>query len=150
MMTLQITCPNCKSSVDVYAADHTSETQCDICQHEIELKFTPKHAESILEQCPVCERKDFFVQKDFNRVIGVSLFVVAAILSIWTYGVSLIALYLVDLLLFRKLKFVAVCYKCSTIFRGVKNLSSIHEFNHEMHDRIVYSDHDFEGKPLDH
>jgi hypothetical protein len=150
MMTLQITCPNCKSSVDVYADDHEVVTDCGVCGHHIPLKFTAAHAQAKLESCPVCERQDFYKQKDFNRIIGVSLFVIAAILSIWTYGLTLIALYLVDLFLFRKLNMVAVCYKCSTNFRGIANMGQIHDFNHEMHDRIVYSDHDFKGKPLSH
>ena len=148
MMTLQITCPECKSSVDVYADNHDVTTECSICHHQIDLKFTPSHAAGALESCPVCERQDFYKQKDFNRIIGVSLFVIAAIVSIWTYGIALIVLYLVDLFLFRKLTMVAVCYKCSTNFRGISNMAQIHEFNHEMHDRIVYSDHDFKGKPL--
>jgi hypothetical protein len=93
---------------------------------------------------------DFYKQKDFNRKIGVFLFVVAAILSIWTYGLSLVALYLVDLFLFRKLSLVGVCYKCRTNFRKISNIQEIREFDHEMNDRIVYSDHDFKGKPLSH
>ena len=75
---------------------------------------------------------------------------VAAILSIWTYGLSLVGLYILDLFFYKKLPFVAACYKCSTNFRKVKNIGEIPNFDHEMHDRIVYSDHDFKGKPLSH
>jgi hypothetical protein len=113
--------------------------------------FSPQLSQSgRLDICPCCGRKDFFKQKDFNRKMGVVFYVIAAILSIWTYGLSLLALYLVDLFLFRRVGDVASCYKCETLFRQISNMDSILGFNHEMHDRIVYSDHNFEGKSLEH
>lgn len=150
MMEIQITCKECGSSVDVVPTMDASKAHCDVCGHDTAVKFTPAHMEGRLEVCPVCERQDFYKQKDFNRKIGVALFVIAAILSIWTYGLSLVALYLVDLLLFRKLALVAICYKCQTNFRSLANMADIRDFDHEMNDRIVYSDHDFKGKPISH
>jgi len=150
MMNVQVTCPNCKSSIELVPDQNAHKVECDICQHVVDLKFTQNHLESVLKECPVCERQDFYQQKDFNRKIGVALFIIAAILSIWTYGMSLVALYLVDLFLFRKLSTVAICYKCQTNFRQIANMSEIRPFDHEMNDRIIYSDHDFKGKPLSH
>jgi len=150
MMTVQITCPECGSGINVLPSVEADKVQCDICHRTQSVIFNKSHEEGTLQDCPVCQRKDFYTQKDFNRKIGVSLFVIAAILSIWTYGMSFIVLYLFDLLLFKKLGLVAVCYKCQTNFRGVVNTREIEGFNHEMNDRIVYSDHDFEGKPLAH
>lgn len=63
---------------------------------------------------------------------------------------SLVVLYLADLFLFKRLSLVAICYKCKTNFRRVENISDIRDYDHEMNDRIVYSDHDFKGKPLSH
>jgi hypothetical protein len=150
MMEVQITCKDCGSSIEVLPDQTAQKVQCDVCQHVVDVKFNAEHEHSVLKECPVCDRMDFYKQKDFNRKIGVLLFVVAAILSIWTYGLSLVALYLVDLFLFRKLAMVAICYKCQTNFRKVKNIDEIRDFDHEMNDRIVYSDHDFKGKPLSH
>lgn len=150
MMEVQITCSNCGSSVEVLPDQHASKVDCGICNHVMDVKFTPVHEQGILQDCPICSRQDFYKQKDFNRIVGVSLFVIAAILSIWTYGLSLVALYLVDLFLFRKLALVAICYKCKTNFRKVSNMAEIRDYDHEMNDRIVYSDHDFKGKPLSH
>ncbi len=150
MMEVQITCPSCKSSVEVLPDHLASKVSCDVCQHVINVQFTKDQEEGILKECPVCTRMDFYKQKDFNRKIGVILFVIAAILSIWTYGLSLVVLYLLDLFLFRKLAVVAICYKCQTNFRRVKNIIEIRDFDHEMNDRIVYADHDFKGKPLSH
>ena len=150
MMEIQITCTNCGSSIDVEPNHLAHKAECDVCQHVQDVKFTTELEQGILKECPVCSRQDFYKQKDFNRKIGVALFVIAAILSIWTYGISLIALYLVDLFLFRRLALVAICYKCKTNFRQVANIQDIRDYDHEMNDRIVYSDHDFKGKPLSH
>lgn len=149
-MEVQITCTNCGSSVEVVPEVSAKKVKCEVCEHVQDVHFTHEHEEGILKECPVCTRQDFYKQKDFNRVIGVTLFVIAAILSIWTYGLSLVVLYLLDLFLFRRLALVAICYKCRTNFRRLKNMNEIRDFDHEMNDRIVYSDHDFKGKPLSH
>jgi hypothetical protein len=150
MMSVQITCPNCTSSVEIHPDHLAHKAECTVCSHSIDVKFTSDHEHGILKECPICSRQDFYKQKDFNRKIGVVLFVIAAILSIWTYGMSLVALYLVDLFLFKKLALVAICYKCQTNFRHLTNMAEIRDYDHEMNDRIVYSDHDFKGKPLSH
>lgn len=159
MMTVQFTCQKCGSSVHVYPEVSASKIHCDVCQHEQEVKFDKNHEEGILKDCPCCGRKDFYSQKDFNRKLGVILFVMAAVVStvlLW-YGINplwylstFIFLYAIDFVLFRRLNVIAICYKCTTVFRNVKNIEEIHGFNHEMNDRIVYSDHDFGGKHLDH
>lgn len=150
MMSVQITCPKCTSSVEIHPDHEAHKAECSVCQHSIDVKFNSEHEHGILKECPVCSRQDFYKQKDFNRKIGVVLFVIAAILSIWTYGMSLVALYLVDLFLFKKLALVAICYKCQTNFRNLTNMAEIRDYDHEMNDRIVYSNHDFKGKPLSH
>jgi hypothetical protein len=150
MMEVQITCSSCGSGIEVVPDQAATKVNCDICKHVQDVHFTHEHEQGILKECPVCTRQDFYKQKDFNRIIGVALFIVAAILSIWTYGISLVVLYLCDLFLFRKLSMVAICYKCRTNFRKVLNMNDIYDYDHEMNDRIVYSDHDFKGKPLSH
>ncbi len=150
MMTVTLTCSECGSAVNIHPDTSANTAQCRVCSHEIDVKFNADHENNILKDCPHCERKDFYSQKDFNRKIGVILFVIAAVLSIWTYGISFIVLYAFDFLLFRKLAKVAICYKCNTVFRNIANIDEIHEFNHEMNDRIIYADHDFGGKPLEH
>lgn len=150
MMNVTLTCDECGSAIDVYPSKEAGIAKCTICGSENKVNFNEDHENSTLKDCPKCGRKDFYSQKDFNRKIGVILFVIAAIFSIWTYGISFIVLYLFDLLLFSKLRYIAICYKCNTIFRQVENIKDIPGFDHEMNDRIIYSDHDFGGKPLNH
>ena len=158
-MTVQFTCKNCGSGIHVYPSTEASKIVCDVCQLEQPVHFTKEHEEGTLKDCPGCERMDFYSQKDFNRKLGVALFVLAAVAStlmLWFglnpfwYLSSFIFLYILDFILFRRLNQIAICYKCNAIFRGVSNINQIEGFNHEMNDRIVYSDHNFHGKPLDH
>jgi hypothetical protein len=159
MMTVQFTCKNCGSGIHVYPELTAHKIQCDVCNVEQPVQFDLAHEEGILKDCPGCGRKDFYSQKDFNRKLGVMLFVLAALVStimlyyglnpLW-YLSTFIVLYALDFVLFRRLKQIAICYKCQTVFRNVKNIEEIPGFNHEMNDRIIYSDHNFHGKPLDH
>lgn len=140
-LTAQITCPQCSSSVEVYLNnEQTTEAICGVCEKVVPIVVTLDHTHDELKSCAVCQSTNFYQQKDFNRKIGVALFVVAAILSIWTYGLSFIAFWLVDVFLFKKLGSIVICYKCETIYRKVKNLNEINDFDHQMHDRIVYSE----------
>ncbi len=157
-MEVTLTCPECGSAISVHPTKGVGKAKCKICEIEVPVKFTEDHHKDVLKDCPSCERKDFYKQKDFNRKIGVILFVVAALFTLYIatteyapYSVGpFIILYVFDFILFRKLKPICICYKCQTIFRNVKNVDEIHDFNHEMNDRIIYSDHDFEGENLDH
>ncbi len=149
-MEVTITCPGCGSAIYLHPDKEIKNATCKVCSENVPVSFSEKELEGKLEQCPKCHRMDFYSQKDFNRKLGVILFVIAAILSIWSYGISFIVLYIFDLILFKKLGNIAICYKCQTIFRKISNISEIRPFDHEMNDRIVYSDHDFKGKPLTH
>lgn len=159
MMTAHFTCKNCGSGIHVYPSLDAEKLLCEVCQHEQPVHFTQEHVDGVLKECPECQRADFYSQKDFNRKLGVIFFVIAAIIStimLWQglgpewYLSTFIVLYAVDFFLFRRLNQIAICYKCNAIFRDVANINDIPGFDHEMNDRIVYSDHNFHGKPLDH
>lgn len=149
-MEVHFKCDECESNIGVEPSGESNAIKCDICNHVMNVNFSQKVCESSLDKCPKCDRKDFYKQKDFNRKIGVVLFVIAACLVPWTYGVSLPVAFLIDYFLFKRLSWIAICYKCDTVFRSAKNIQSFTDFNHEMHDRIKYSDHDFDGVPLEH
>jgi hypothetical protein len=159
MMTAHFTCKSCGSGIHVYPSLEASMIKCEVCQIEQAVHFNEDHVDGILKDCPGCNRKDFYSQKDFNRKLGVIIFVIAALIStvmLWKgmgpqwYLSTFIVLYALDFFLFRRLNMIAICYKCETIFRDALNINEIPGYDHEMHDRIVYSDHDFKGKHSGH
>ena len=84
------------------------------------------------EECPICGCRRFFRQKAFPRVLGIGLVVIGALLVPFTYGVSLMVLALVDLLIYRAVPLMAVCYLCRAEFRGVPIPDRILPFRHHM------------------
>jgi len=139
MMSVTMKCTECGSAISVYPNVEANKAKCDICSNVVNINFTKENENSILNECPSCGKNDFFAQKDFSRFVGVGLFIIASILSIWTYGVSFIVFYLVDYFLFQKLGVIAICYHCQLVCRNVKNIDKIDSFDHEKNDRIIYS-----------
>lgn len=154
MMTVNFTCDHCGSGIHVYPSNKSDTIHCDICNTDGSVKFNADHEKSIVKDCPKCDRKDFYSQSDFNRKIGVLLYLIPTCITIFgnlLWGIfSFFIFWLIDFFLFQKISKIVICYKCNTIFRRCQNVADIEPFNHEMNDRIIYSDHDFEGKPLKH
>ncbi len=71
------------------------------------------------ESCALCGGTALYVQRDFNRKLGLGIVVVAAALLVPTRGISLLAAVLLDLLLYRALPRITVCYACDAVHRGV-------------------------------
>ncbi|MBM42143.1 MAG: hypothetical protein CL483_09505 [Acidobacteria bacterium] len=83
-------------------------------------------ASTKVDQCPVCEGGDFYMRKDFDPKVGVTVIVIAALISagFYFYGQDLIAYgvlggaALIDLFIYSRLKDLTVCYRCHAEFRG--------------------------------
>lgn len=71
-----------------------------------------------LRHCLRCGLDRLYVQKDFNKKTGLWVFVVAAILSVPTWGLSLLAATLIDLVLYYALGDATLCYGCGAVHRG--------------------------------
>lgn len=84
----------------------------------------------VIDHCLICDCDKLFKQKSFNRNLGLAIVIVGAILSFWTYGISLLVVGAVDFSLFRFLPLMAVCYGCDAEFRGFKIPSKFKDYNH--------------------
>jgi hypothetical protein len=85
-----------------------------------------------LRQCAVCSSTRLYRQRDFNRFLGLFLVGVGAILVPFTYGISLPVVFLIDLILYRCVGELAVCYLCRTEYRGIKMPKHILPFRHHL------------------
>jgi hypothetical protein len=79
-----------------------------------------------VDRCPICEEGDFYVRRDFDPKTGLAFVIAGASISAlfyWfnqdliAYGI-LAAAVVIDLLIYRRLKDVTVCYRCHAEFRG--------------------------------
>jgi hypothetical protein len=80
-----------------------------------------------LSRCVVCGSEEFYVQKDFNRQVGLWIVGGAAglaflVMVIWGHLWGLLVLAgvtLADLLIYQLLPQVSVCYLCQTVYHGL-------------------------------
>lgn len=91
-----------------------------------------------VDVCPLCGCRHLYRQRDFNRALGCLLVAVGAALVPWTYGLSLLALSLVDLVLYYRLSEAVVCYRCDTVFRDARPGPRQKPFDLLRHDVLKY------------
>jgi hypothetical protein len=120
-------CPNCDAGLPVDARDAPSSIKCGRCGTEIPLSVSDAlRADRVVDRCPVCAGTDFYIRKDFDPKVGLTVVVIGALISavFYWFGKDLIAYSilggaaLIDLVVYGRLKFVTVCYRCHTEFRG--------------------------------
>lgn len=100
--------------------------------------MTAPPAETIIEHCAACDHAELYFQKDFNRTTGVALVAVGAVFVPWTYGISLLAVTILDYIVWRLVKDVIVCYQCQAVHRGYPANTALKPFDLVTHDRHVY------------
>ena len=120
-------CPQCDAGLPIRAANAPERISCGACQREIPLSVSAAvRADEAVDQCPVCAGGDFYIRKDFNPKVGLTIVIIGASISgVFYYFKRDFIAYsilgfatLIDLLIYGRLKFVTVCYRCHSEFRG--------------------------------
>jgi len=120
-------CPKCDAGLPVHGGEAPSAIRCGRCGREIPLAFSDAlRRDTAVDGCPVCGGTDFYVRKDFDPKLGLTVVIVGALISagFYWFGRDLIAYgilgsaALIDLVVYGRLKDVTVCYRCHTEFRG--------------------------------
>jgi hypothetical protein len=120
-------CPKCDAGLPVRAADAPSAILCGRCGREIPLAISNAlRSDAAVDVCPVCGGADFYIRKDFDPKIGLTVVIIGAAISaaFYWYGRDLIAYgilasaALIDLVVYGRLKDLTVCYRCHSEFRG--------------------------------
>jgi hypothetical protein len=126
-MQILVKCPKCDAGLPVSAAEAPAAIKCGGCGREIPLTYSaPVRQDRAVDRCPVCDGKDFYIRKDFDPKVGLTVVIVGALVSavFYWYGRDLIAYgilaaaALVDLAVYGRLKDMTVCYRCHSEFRG--------------------------------
>jgi hypothetical protein len=126
-MQILVKCPACDAGLPIHASSAPELITCGGCGKEIPLAVSPAlRADEAVDTCPVCSGGDFYIRKDFNPKVGVTIVVIGASISAvfyWfkrdfiAYGILAFAT-LIDLFIYGRLKEVTVCYRCHSEFRG--------------------------------
>jgi hypothetical protein len=128
-MIVTARCPKCDAALLVHASrpDAPDAITCGGCGRDIPLSLSPAmRADEAVDRCPVCDGPDFYLRKDFNPKLGLTIVAIGATISAvfyWfkrdliAYSILAVAT-LIDLVIYRRLKDVTVCYRCHAEFRG--------------------------------
>ena len=100
--------------------------------------FTAGTPDEMVITCSACGAKDLYLQKDFPRKIAIAIVIAGAIAVPWTYGLSLLAVALLDWLLFRRVRWMAVCYRCRAEYRGFRRNPAHREFDRHLDELYKY------------
>jgi hypothetical protein len=123
-------CPKCDAGLPVHAADAPAAIKCGRCGREIPLHISQAvRDDRAVDRCPVCEGGEFYIRKDFDPKLGLTVVIIGALISgtFYWYGRDLIAYSilasaaLIDLVVYGRLKDITVCYRCHSEFRGSYN-----------------------------
>ena len=120
-------CPQCDAGLPVDAAEAPAALKCGRCGRVMRLDFSPAlRADEGVDRCPVCNGTDFYIRKDFDPKVGLTVVIIGGLISagFYWFGEDLIAYsilaaaVLIDLVVYGRLKDVTVCYRCHSEFRG--------------------------------
>ena len=110
-------CPACGGEA---TAGLDGQGRCASCGANPSLALpAPLRETRVVDVCPACEGKAFYVQRDFNQKVGLGIVVVGGLLAPFTpFYSSLIVAALVDAALYLVLPEITICYRCLAHFRG--------------------------------
>lgn len=122
--TVRTKCSKCEAWNSFEADEQIDAIACGKCAKPIGLAGVSEKllAGGPVDRCCRCgavEASDFWAHKDFPKAWGLGIVVVAAVLAFWTYGASLLVAAILDAILYRRLAWATVCYRCKTEYRGI-------------------------------
>ena len=126
---MQVTarCAGCHAALPFDAAAAPQRIRCGRCSREMAVGASEAlRSDSAVDRCPICEGGDFYVRRDFDPKVGLAFVISGALISAVFYWFNLdliaysilAAAVLIDLIIYRRLGDVTVCYRCHAEFRG--------------------------------
>jgi hypothetical protein len=134
-MELTWPCPHCARWQNEIVSFPLASINCPEC-HKPQLTSGGNafRERGEVKQCPACGTEHLFRQKDFNRKLGIGLLVLGIALAYWTYGISLLAVTLIDWLLYKNVGEVGCCYRCQAQIRKTHQIKNLAPFDLKLHD----------------
>ncbi len=128
MREVEALCAGCDHPATTRFPLGSDVIRCASCGLETAIVRRPAlDAGNPLEACALCDCPKVYIQKDFNRNVGLLLVAVTALISgvvlmithstLWAMGVLMVAT-LCDAVVYGMLPMVTVCYRCDAVHRG--------------------------------
>jgi len=127
--TLQFLCPRCDEMFLYHTEDmpvREEPLQCPHCELRFSEGVPVPRAGAAIQACWVCGNQEFYVQRDFNRELGLLIVVASAMIVFLIMllmdpflGILCLAVIaIVDLIVYRSITSCTVCYLCQSVYRG--------------------------------
>lgn len=123
-MTIISRCGSCGYRLAIDPSD--VHAKCERCGQKPALDLSPRILlQDQVDVCPCCGGRSFYVQRDFNRNLGLLIVVICAVIGLlFVFYDQPILFYaslgfgvVIDLVLYTILPDVTICYACQAIFR---------------------------------
>lgn len=122
-MKVYFTCPNCARPA-MATWPGTVLWDCPVCDRRVPLASQP---DAQVAECAVCGNHELYRKKDFPHNLGMTILVLACVVSFVTYGwyevwltwAILIGTAAFDGLLYLLVGDAVVCYRCHAHYRGI-------------------------------
>ena len=125
--TLTYRCGRCKeySEVDPHQGSFS-------CLHCAKPGGRIENLDALFDHCPICQGRQFYLSKEFNRTLGFLILGVSIVLVPWTYGLSLPVCALMDWMLYRRVPTIVTCYQCGALLKGFGTPRHFKPFDHHI------------------
>lgn len=134
-MMLQFNCRDCGKTNEIETDQFQSEVSCSFCGKKYGALSEFVGEKEGVRYCGICSCRELFIQKDFSRKVGCAIAALGAVLAPFTKMISLAVAAAIDLILYRVLPLITVCYRCGSIYRNLP-INPAHEgFNLGINDR---------------
>jgi predicted RNA-binding Zn-ribbon protein involved in translation (DUF1610 family) len=133
-------CRGCETELEV-SPDAAESLVCPDCGNDGGLRLGSSfQAGSTIDTCAVCGHDSLYIQKDFNRALGLLIVVIGVGLSIYFFAggrpvsamLALVGMATLDTAIYLAVGEVAVCYACHAIYRGFDRNPQHEPFNLEL------------------
>ena len=123
-----ITCRDCNREIEFSPSAIADGVRCHSCGKPAPLRADPSiKDENIVRKCVACGHDTLYIQKDFNRNLGIAIVVLGSLVSLFFFQRSqpllgMLALFVsagVDFLIYSLVGEVTVCYSCHAVYRGL-------------------------------
>ncbi len=141
-MRIRFGCRACSQSVDDAVPETGGALRCAGCGAARPCAAPAQFAPAgVVTSCPLCPSDEFYLQRDFPRRAGLAVMtaggaaflILAGVFDRIVTGFAVLGVVaLLDLMLFRLLPVVTVCYRCRTELRGLPLNPAHAAFDHHV------------------
>ena len=86
-MQILARCPKCDAGLAVRGDEAPAAIKCGGCGRELALDVSDAlKADRAVDRCPVCGGGDFYIRKDFDPKLGLTVVIIGALISTASTG----------------------------------------------------------------